>query len=175
MNAYCLFCNTMKRDEIAGAIERSRGYHVIAPKIIQRKWVKGTPCDVEHDYLPGYLFIYSEAPIEDFIALMRMGDVYRILGDRDSGHRLSGSDLAFAEMLLKCNGVLGAVKAYKVGDRVKLAEGALGGVNGEIVKLDRRGRALIQFSFDGVVYNTWVGYELIDQGPLVPDPEPEDP
>ena len=168
MNAYCLFCNTMKRGEIAGAIERSQGYRVIAPKIIQRKWIKGTPFDVEHEYLPGYLFIYSDQPIEDFIALLRLGDVYRILGDRDTGHRLTGPDLAFAEMLLDCNGVLGAVKAYKVGDRVKLAEGTLGGVNGEIVKLDRRGRVLIQFSFDGAVYKTWVGYELIDQGPLTP-------
>lgn len=166
MNAYCIFCNTTDRGRIAEIIARNYGYRVITPKIVQRKWVGKTPLEVVHDFLPGYIFIYSEEPIEDFIKLLRIDGVFRVLGERESGNRLGGSDLGFAEMLLNCGGTIGILKTYREGDRVKLAQGALGGIEGEIIKLDRRGRAQVQYAFDGATYKVWVGYEMIDDGPL---------
>lgn len=162
MNAYCIFCNTVKRGDLAGAIRLLTGYEVIAPKIIQRKWVKGKAHEEVHDYLQGYLFIYSEAPIGDFVPLYRLGDVYRILGERDRGYMLTGSDLSFARMLYDCDGTIGVLKTYRAGDVVRLAEGAMGGVKGEVVKLDRRGRALVRFNFDGAAIQSWVAIEMIE-------------
>lgn len=162
MNAYCLFCNTARRDQVAGDVRRLMGAEALVPKILRRKWIRGEVCDTTEDYLPGYLFIYSDAPLEDFSPLFRMADVYRVLGARELGYRLTGQDLAFAEMLRGVGGTIGALKACQVGDRVALAEGALGGVSGEIIRLDRRGRALVRFGFDGAPVQSWVAIERID-------------
>ena len=170
MYAYCIFCNTTERGRIAERIRRVQGYRVITPKIVQRKWVRGTPLEVVHDYLPGYVFIYTEEPIGNFLPILRWDGVYRILGLRENGNVLTGPDLAFANMILDCDGTIGTVRAYREGDRIKLAKGALGGIEGEIIRLDRRGRAQVQYAFDGVVYKVWVGYEMIDEGPLTPVP-----
>ena len=56
------------------------------------------------------------------------------------------------------------MKTYREGDRVRLARDMLGDFEGEIIKLDRRkGRALLQYSFDGNSYKVWVGYEMIEE------------
>lgn len=162
MNAYCLFCNTVKRKELAEGIRLLMGVEVVAPMIIQRKWVKGKSLETVHDYLPGYLFMYSDAPIESFSPLFRLEDVYRLLGTRDNGYCLAGADFAFARMLYNCGGTIGVLKTYKEGDQVKLAEGAMGGVDGKIIRLDRRGRALVRFGFDGSVIQSWVAIEMIE-------------
>ena len=44
----------------------------IMPKIVQRKWVKGTAREEVHSYLPGYVFLYSDAPVSDFLAIRRL-------------------------------------------------------------------------------------------------------
>ena len=98
----------------------------------------------------------------DLASLFRLEDVYRVLGERDEGYCLTGADLAFARMLHDCGGTIGVLKTYKEGDKVKLAEGAMGGVDGEIIKLDRRGRALVRFGFDGSAIQSWVAIEMIE-------------
>ena len=171
MNAYCLSCVTMKRDEVAEKLRRKYGWHVISPRIIQRKWVKGTAIEELREYLPGYLFVYTDEPIENPRSLWREDNVIRCLGDPDAGCILDGGDLAFAEMLYDKNGTIGILKAYSEGDRVKLVEGALGRFEGEIIKLDRRkGRAQIRYQFGGTEYKTWVGFDMIDDQVTIPRP-----
>lgn len=164
--AYCVFCNTQRREELAASVRQLIYAEVIAPKIIQRKWVKGRAIEDIHDYLPGYLFLYADAPIPSLAPLFRLEDIYRVLGERDSGYCLSGADLAFAWMLRSCGGTLGVVKTYREGDRVKLADSAMGGVDGEIVRLDRRGRALVRFGFDGSAVQSWVAIEMIEDNSI---------
>ena len=174
MNAYCLFCTTAKRDEVAQKLRRKYGWHILCPKLIQRKWVRGTALEMLREYLPGYLFIYTDAPIENPLALRREDFVIRCLGAPDCGYVLQGGDLAFAEMLYNNNGTIGILKAYQEGDRVKLVQGALGSIEGEIIRLDRRkGRAQIQYQFDGAVYKTWVGFDLIDDPVTIPRAQEE--
>ena len=94
-----------------------------------------------------------------------MEGVGRYLGERDDGYQLQGEDRSFAEMLYAHDGTIGIMKAYKEGDRVKLARDMLGDFEGEIIRLDRRkGRAQLQYNFDGNSYKVWVGYELIEDG-----------
>jgi transcription antitermination factor NusG len=66
-------------------------------------------------------------------------------------------------MLYEHNGVLGIMKTYREGDRVKLVKNMLGDFDALIVKLDpRKGRAQLQYDFDGSSYKVWVGYDMID-------------
>lgn len=159
MYMYCLFCNTSNRSHIAETIQQLMGIKVITPKILRRKWIHGEIVDTIQDYLPGYCFLYADKPINDFAMILHLKDVYRILGNRDDGYQLSGSDLLFAKMMWSCGGLIGALKVYKVGNIVKLAEKTFGHKNGVIIKLDRRGRALVRFSFDNLTFQSWVTIE----------------
>lgn len=172
MYSYCFFCNTVKCALVAAAIQQKFGYTAYSPKIVQRKWVKGDCHEEVKDYLPGYVFVYTQAPIEDFREIKIMEGVLRFLGQRDDGYQLVGDDRRFAEMLRANGGTIGIMKTYREGDRVKLAKDMLGGFEGEIVKLDKRkGRAQIEYNFDGTCYKVWVGYEMIedDEKPVLPE------
>lgn len=163
MYAYCLFCDTVKCDEVKDLVERKLNLRAINPRIVQRKWVKGTALEEMRTLLPGYIFVYAERPLEFPRASFRLDNVIRLLGDPDSDYVLLGDDEKFARMLWDCGGTIGILKAYQEGEIVKLVPGALGGVEGEIVKLDRRrGRAMIRYQFAGAACTTWVGYDLIE-------------
>lgn len=163
MYAYCLFCDTVKCEAVVELIERKYDYRAVSPKIVQRKWVKGTAYEEVKTLLPGYVFVYAEGEIEFPRAAFRLDNVIRVLGDADANFALVGDDLKFARMLYDCGGTIGILKAYQEGERVRLVEGALGGIEGEIIRLDRhKGRAQIQYQFAGAAYKTWVGYDLIE-------------
>ena len=158
MYAYCLFCNTVRRGELAAAIRWMLGIEVIAPKIVQKKWIKGKATEDIHDYLPGYLFLYTEEPIAP---RLNISGIIRFLGNGE----LANADLAFAVMLYQRNGILGTVQLFEEGDRCFLADPSWEHVQGTILKMDRgRKRCCVEFEFDHVKRSVWVGYELIRNG-----------
>lgn len=161
---YCIFCDTQRTEAVADLINRVLQVHCISPKIVQRYWKKGVCEERIHKYLPGYLFLYAENPVESFRDVLQFPGVLRVLGVRENGYELGGTDLAFARVLRDMDGQLGIMKAVKEGDSVRLAGELYHGFTGEIIRIDRRkGRAQIRFDFDGSVQNVWVGYDLIQE------------
>ena len=169
MVCYCIFCVTQKTSQILEELSSGNiipGLTVLQPKIVQRKWIRKNATEEIHDYLPGYLFLYSETPLESFLPILRLDGVIRRLGSQEDDYQLQGSDLTFARALYRAEGIIGTAKAYKEGDRVKLAGGILSDADGQIIKLDRhRGRAQIEFRFDETTRRVWVGYDLIEDRP----------
>ena len=92
VHAYCLHCETQRCGTIAELLRRNYGYYSFSPQIIQRKWVKGKQTEESHDWLPGYLFLYTEEQIQPRFDI---SGIIRCLGNSE----LSGQDLAFAEMI----------------------------------------------------------------------------
>lgn len=169
MNMYCLFCQTQKSAQVAELIETmsdaTSRIRCISPKIIQRCWVQGREEHRVHDYLPGYLFLYAEEPIEDFPKIQQLSGVLRILkGDTTkNAYELVGSDRIFARMLYEMDGTIGIMKTVRVGDRIQLDHRLYAGFTGEVVKVDKRkGRAKIVFEFDGSTQSVWVGYNEVE-------------
>ncbi len=157
MHVYCLFCETQRCRQIAAILDRNYGYRCIYPQIIQRKWVKGIPTEVRHDWLPGYVFLYSEEPVR---TRLNISGIIRMLGNSE----LEGQDLAFAEMIHVRQGVLGNVSLLQEGDRCRVADSAWKEILGKVVKMDSgRKRCCIEFEFDGVKRTAWVGYEMVRQ------------
>ncbi len=155
MHVYCLFCETQRCRQIAAIITKEFGYQCIYPQIVQRKWVKGIPTEVRHDWLPGYLFLYSEQPIQK---KLNISGIIRFLGNGE----LEGQDLAFGEMIFSRQGIMGAVSLLQEGDRCKVADPAWSEIRGEVIKMDSgRKRCCIEFDFDGTARTVWVGYEMI--------------
>ena len=156
MHAYCLFCETKRCHDIAFIIERDLGYRCFVPIIIQRKWVKGVAQEVRHDWLPGYVFLYTNEPVHPRFAVK---GIIRCLGNDE----LEGNDLAFAEMLYARDGILGTVKLAEVGDRCKLIDPLWASISGTLIKVDRgRKRCCVEYEFDGVKRQVWAGYDMVE-------------
>ena len=133
-----------------------------SPKIIQRKWVKGKCYEETNSYLPGYVFLFSDTPIQAFREIKQIDGVLRFLGEKETGYVLYENDHRFAEMILANHGQIGIFKAYEIGNHVYLTKESLAGMEGEIVKLDRRkGRAQVEFQFDSRSFKIWVGFDLM--------------
>lgn len=153
--AYCLFCETQRCRPIAEYISRSYGYECISPRIIQRKWIKGKMTEESHDWLPGYVFLYSEEPI---LPRFNIDGIIRCLGNRE----LSGSDLSFAEMIYHHDGVMGTVSLIQEGDCCRINDSAWKEMSGRVIKMDHgRKRCCIEFEFDGLKRIVWAGYEIM--------------
>ena len=69
MVAYCLFCETVKCEELAERIRREFGWMAINPRIVQRKWVKG------RTYVYGIL---GDASLLDLDYLRTLGPVKQV-------------------------------------------------------------------------------------------------
>lgn len=155
MYAYCLFCETQRCKKIAEYISRNYGYQCISPRIIQRKWIKGVPTEAAHDWLPGYLFLYTQ---ERIIPKFDISGIIRCLGNQE----LAGQDLAFAEMIRQRDGIIGNIKLTCEGTQCKINDPAWAGTLGRVIKMDRgRRRCCVEFEFDGAIHTVWVGYEII--------------
>ncbi len=155
MHAYCLFCRTQRCADIAALLQKTTDCRCISPRIIQRKWIHGKAFDVPHDWLPGYLFIYTERSV---LPRPSIDGVIRVLG----GGELTGSDRDFADMLYRRDGTLGTVRLAEVGDRCHIADPLWESLQGTIIKVDRgRKRCCIEYEFDDTRRTIWVGYDLV--------------
>ena len=155
MFAYCMFCETQRCRQIAEYLRITCGLTCISPEIVQRKWVKGIQTEEKHNWLPGYLFVYSED--EQFRRPLIDG-IIRILGNGP----LTGQDLQFAEMLYHRNGVMGTLSLVQKGDRCIISDPAWDGLNGRVSRMDReRKRCCVEYQFDSEIRTIWVGYEVV--------------
>ena len=155
LHAYCLFCETQRCKIIAEFIQRTYGYFCFSPQIIQRKWIKGAATEEAHDWLPGYVFLYTDAKINP---RFEISGIIRCLGNSE----LTGQDFSFAEMLYRKKGIIGQVPLLQEGDRCVVADPSWQGMQGTVIKLDRgRKRCCLEFEFDEIKRTIWVGYEMV--------------
>ena len=136
-------------------IERNYDIRCISPEIIQRKWNKGIPEEKHHDWLPGYIFLYSEELIE---RVPRIPGIIRLLGNGE----LQGTDLAFANMMKERKGIMGTIQLIEVGQQCIISDPIWQQMEGKVIKIDHeRKRCCVEFIFDKIVRNIWLGYELV--------------
>ena len=159
MYTYCLFCETIKSKQVARQAEVLFGCRAICAQLEQLKWVQKQPLRERHDFLPGYVFLYTEEPIPDLRLAFRIGGVVRCLGDREDAWQLQGSDEAFALMLHAKDGVLGAVPVYAEGDRIRIKDGAFRDAEATILRVNRRKQQMeITLPFAGQQVTVWLEY-----------------
>ena len=115
--------------------------------------------------LPGYVFI--SVPFDDdginLYNCARLPDVYRLLTDSEGNWPLWGNDEKFARWVIKNRGMIGLSQAYKAGDKIRMLSGPLKELEGNIIKIDRRGRnGLIEAEFDGQKKQFWLAFEYTE-------------
>ena len=162
MLTYCLFCETVKCENVVTAAVRKLGCRAISPKQVQHIWRRGKPEDIVHDLLPGYVFLYFEDGTLDISAACSIQGVIRCLRDGDRQYELTGSDEQFALMLLSKDGVIGKTEVYEEGQMIRIRQGAFEGVTTKILKVDRqKNRMQIEIPFAHTMVRTWVEYEIV--------------
>ena len=163
MYTYCLFCETAKCRSVAISVMQRVHCRAIYPRQVQHTWSKGKMVDIEHDLLPGYVFVYVEQDPLDMSLLRSIQGIIRCLSSQEKQYELSGSDEQFALMLLQKDGVIGKTKVYQEGQMIRICEGAYAGVETKILKVNRRNmRMQIEIPFASQKIKTWVEYELVE-------------
>ena len=157
----CAFCITGKEHALAELINRfSPGVRAIVARKENFHSEHGVKTRVEKIILPGYVFF--RAPKEGDPDIPR-DHLIRVLTLDDGDWRLAGDDERFAEWLFQYGGLLGFSKAYREGDRIKIVDGPLKDMEGQIQRVDKRGHSgQVALEFNGHVTMVWLGFDLID-------------
>lgn len=117
---------------------------------------------------PGYIFacISREFNFEECRdALRKTSDFYRLLPSTQAPQPLSGKDLEIILHFLHApDAVAGLSKVYfNESDRIVVLEGPLSGLEGSIVKVDRRkGRAKVRLDLYGALFSVDLAFETIE-------------
>ena len=173
MYAYCLFCRTQRCKIIAKLLEIRGAGRAFSPQIIRKQRKQGENVRKLFDLLPGYVFIYSEERLTDYMLFYGMDGVIRRVGRTETGYELSGPDLDFAMKLLEKDGIVGGMKACHIGDNVTLEDPLFSGCEGRVTTVDyRKERAKVEFVFDNAKRDIWVS---LDEVIHLPAPEGEKP
>lgn len=175
MVIYCLFCEPGKGEYVCRAATALFDCRAIYPRQVQhrRKDAEKSPNkrngkheeyrNVERDLLPGYAFLYFESEPPVVGSLNRMDGVIRCLSDSSGKYELTGSDEAFAKMLLDKNGIIGKTMVYQEGDRIRICEGAFKNVQATILKVNHRTNLMqVEILFAGQPVKTWLEYETVE-------------
>ena len=160
----CLFCITGKEREAARALEQIEGVRAIFPRKLKPIWKKTDWEDEERPLFPGYVFVYAHRPLR-YAELCKDANVLRPLAYDTEGKEpyLNENDRRFAELLLRTDGLVGALDAIEEGSYVRISEGALRAINGRVTKVDKRKRlARVDIDMLGDTRSVWLAFRLLE-------------
>jgi transcriptional antiterminator NusG len=114
---------------------------------------------------PGYIFIEiaTELPLPLYWALRKTDGFFRFLKSNQDVRALSGHDLEIVTHFLKHGSVAEKSRVYfDEQDRIVVQEGPLKGLEGNIIKVDKRkGRAKIRLDLDNAPFTIDLAFEFI--------------
>ena len=110
----------------------------------------------------GYVFAYLNTMF-DLSTISSIEHVNRILQYNDGAYDLRGGDREIALWIKKLNGCIGVSKAFREGDRTRIADGPLKEYEASIKKIDRRHRsALLEIAIGDTIKRLWLSFEWIE-------------
>lgn len=115
---------------------------------------------------PGYLFLESEELGRDLYWLLRTTQgFYRYLPDNREAKPLEGKDLATLKHFIAFGNIAERSKVrFDENDRILVAEGPLKGLEGRIVKVDKRkGRAKVKLDMYDESFLIDLAFEVLGQ------------
>lgn len=113
---------------------------------------------------PGYVFMVSDKPEELYLALRKIPELTRLLGDSNSAVALYHEEVEFLLRFGKSKHVVEISTGYLEGDQVVVVSGPMAGYEGTIKKVDRHKRiAVLLVQFFGREMEIKVGLEIVDK------------
>ena len=160
----CVFCRTGYENRVISEIGTCIGFsNVLSPVKIRRKYHGGRPIEEQVLLFPGYVFVRMTS--ENMIRRpINTSYTYKVLTDCSGDWKLKGTDKAFAEKVFQINGVFDLSVATFVGDRIRIIEGPLLDLCGQIIRVNnRRKTAEIEVDLHGNNFHVWLGFEQLEE------------
>jgi len=158
MKSYCLYCKTGSEQKLVTLIKKNveeilhHPIEVMYPVRIMNQKKQGKWHKVEQPLIPGYLFLYldDEIPFPLFL-IKNERNAYKILRNSDFTLALKGSDDQYARWVYDHQGTIKPSKVlFKEGKMIKVIDGPLADLHGNIVKVDRHHKRVhVSFEFGG--------------------------
>lgn len=162
-DAYCL--NTYLSKEMDLCDELNTNYeHILVLPIRKKSYQSknGTKEIIEKPLLSNYVFVFL--PKYEHIYNIKSNNIlYRVLNKTVQEGKLFGSDLEYADFILRNNGVIDISKAIKEGTKVKILSGPLKDLEAYIVSYDTRNKGVkVKIHLLNRDIETYLPYELVD-------------
>lgn len=151
--------------QLASSVLRQGEGRLLWPRRKLRIRKRGTTRQVETAIFPGYLFLETgELNRETFWSLKRINGFYQFLPDNRNIEPLSGDDRELIRHFLGFGEVLDTSKVYfDENQRIRVVHGALKGLEGSVIKVDRRKRrAKVKLSLYENSFLIDFGFELLE-------------
>ena len=165
-HAYCIFCRSGMEEKVAANLMRQHDDLLAMPVYQEKHQSKGgVKSLVREVMLPGYVFLYSQAPQNNDRGLIRGApNALKVLSDADGAAELYGANLEYARWVLHYSGLITCSKAIRLGSRVQITEGPLKDYEGcirEISKKNRNGK--VEIPFMGQTIRVWLPFEWVEE------------
>lgn len=150
MSWYVLHVLTGSEDDVK-KVAKKNGYKALAPKRKLKEKSGGVWKNVERILIPGYVFVDSEMTPNDYYLLSAISGVITILrGASDGPEVVPEDEMKVIFRLSQDDDLVGISDIYIEGEKIIVASGPLLGMEGNILKVDkRRFRAKIAFKIAG--------------------------
>jgi len=151
--------------KLAKRVMLRHGVNLIFP---QRKlWIrrKGVRRQEESPIFPGYLFLESEELTPELYRALKTEVVkMRFLRISENFAVLSEADLELLRSFLRFGEIIGpSLVKFDENQKIKVIKGALSGLEGKIIKVDRRkGRARVLVNFQNQTFQIDLGFETLE-------------
>ena len=158
---YCVSCYSGEEEKVADKIRRICGCYSLVPRYEREEKKKGTWEKRRHVLLPGYIFLYSETPLNFglFYGISQLTGCLKY----DDGFELRGDDPKFAEWVLRYHGVIRLSQAVMEGDHIKIIDGPLADYEGMIKKVNKHRRsAMVEIKVGSHVKDVWMSFQWFD-------------
>ncbi len=152
MNYYVVQVSTGKENLFVESGEKNeaefeREYSIIFPQRVLKIKKSGKFTEKKAAVFPGYVFIRSEEITPDtYHSVRKLKGFYRFLPNNQEPLPLKGKDLDILKHFISFGCVANiSVAVFDENDRIQILDGPLKGLEGQIIKVDRRkGRAKVK-------------------------------
>lgn len=171
MKSYCLYCKTGSEAKLVTLLKKSMleylnvELEVFYPVRIMNQKKRGIWSEVAQPLLPGYLFLYLDDEVDFPTFLINQErNAYKILRYSDGTMALKDEDEKYAHWVYSYQGRFEpSTIVYEEGQLVKIIDGPLKEMVGQIVKIDKRQRrAVVQMMFAGALRNFNLSINIIE-------------
>lgn len=164
---HALFVTTGHEDKVKKAIEATFKDEIksIVPKRELRERKSGKWHIVKRTLFPGYVLIKGKITLETYYRIKEIPMLANLLRDESGPLKIEEKELEVLNILLK-NGEenIGISTAYKEGQKVRIIDGPLVGLEGHIQSVDtRKGRAKVSIDFLGDTRTVQLGIDFVDK------------
>lgn len=165
-NAYCLRTRTGWETEAANHINLLNPDVLALPFLkLSHKSEKGVKSVVQKNVLPSYVFLFTKKDylVENLDKKFREGFSFVYYADNND-ILLRGGDLRYARWVFSTSGIIGMSRAIKVNGRVKIIDGPLLSLEGQIKEYSKKNRnCRVETVLFNRVISVWLPFTYIEE------------